>query len=256
MTDSGSALEEALRNFGSGLDDAERHNWQLMLSAMIGEFGRKHGPKGPTADAERATWRSLVKAAASLYPGGARAATTPRFVTDLLPELASEAENLESGAERLGPSEFLGSGPIAARMSRDPRLTAGISREVGADVGPVRSCHYFYYNREGDHLLPHIDSASSSGVIFLLALRHVPPVDGGPGSALVVHTPQGEAKRFPLRAGESILLLGAGTVHEREPLGPGEKITLLSIGHAFGPHPPEPLWREPLKKGNNVHPDQ
>jgi hypothetical protein len=235
-------LVSRFADFRGRLSTEELQNWHLMLSAMVGEMADQHRP--PASASAARSWRMMVGAICETYPGGARRLGRLGPLNAALTELAAEAVELTDSQIRLGDatSGTVESGVLATNVAHDPRLQGELIRQAGVPLGPPASVSYFYYHRPGDFLLPHADPIVSSGVICLTTLVHTPRSDGGRPSALVVYGPDGAGERFELAPGESVMMLGGGTVHAREPIGPGETVINLSVGFPFRDVHPAAIW--------------
>ena len=222
----GESLAEKLAELSGDLDVYERFNLHLLLSVAVGGIA----PEGDVPDGgdSRAAWGAGVKALLRLAPAGLAYVGRPAFLDDeLLGELQAEATAQEDFAHRTGPQELAPGAAVAMRLSRDERLVAHVAEVLDQRVQPTGISSYLYYNRDGDHLYPHVDTEIFA-VNCILMLEHSEQV--GDGSALLVFGSDGEPRRVPLDIGSMAVLRASGTVHGREAVDGEERVVILTIG--------------------------
>jgi hypothetical protein len=234
-------LASRLGEFRETLSPEELQNWQLMLSAMVGDMAEEWRP--PSKEPERQTFHLMVKAIGEIYPGGAVRVETPPLIRNHFDDLRKEAAAHRPTALRHRSSSVGDTGPLAARLNNDAELRDFLARLVGVPLIAGRSSHYFYYDTPGDYLMPHADPINSSGVIYLVNLEHDVAAGGHrlSGSALRVYQPDGRFVRFPMKPGEGVVMLGGGTVHAREVVQNGERVVNMSLGYGYASELPSSL---------------
>lgn len=221
-------LAGRLRSFADGLDGLERLNLNILMSIAVGGLA----PRGalPTAGPRAHAWSAGVATLEYMHPAGlARIGRVAFIGEEYLHDIVREAAERERTAHRTGPHELSPGGPVAERLADDTRLLAVASVAISADLQATGISSYLYYNREGDHLYPHVDTEIFA-VNVILMVEHDPPAAGGDGSALQVFADSGAPERVVLKPGEAVVLQAGGTVHGRETIAPGERLTILTIG--------------------------
>ena len=105
-----------------------------------------------------------------------------------------------------------------------------MSDAVGFPVVPTFRAVYLA-DPPGSLVAPHIDKPGYDLTVHLV-LEHTLPASG-PGSALLIHRPrQPRAQRYPVGAGEAVVVLARATVHSWARLGQDERRLSAAIGFA------------------------
>lgn len=153
---------------------------------------------------------------------GRPALLTDEWLADIRDEFAEM--RLQAVHDRWG--QFLGKpGPAVRRLLQSSELEAFIQ----ARAGPVRSrrATCIYYEMEGAHIRPHVDTDGFS-LNANLMVRHTGGADSR--SRLVIYPLDGEPASMSLQDGELILFYADCIVHGRTPLSSGESVWALSLG--------------------------
>jgi hypothetical protein len=223
----GETLAEKLVDLSGDLDIYERFNLHLLLSVAVGGLA----PTGTVPiDGDRgAAWAAGVRTLSRLAPAGLAYVGRPDFVDDqLLRALRSEAMAQEALAHRTGPQELAPGASVATKLSSDPRLVSHVADLLGQRVQPTGISSYLYYNRDGDHLYPHVDTEIFA-VNCIIMLEHS-AIMRDMASSLIVFSPGGQLERVPLEIGEMAVLRASGTVHGREAVKGEERVVILTVG--------------------------
>ncbi|NVB36538.1 hypothetical protein G6O69_01750 [Pseudenhygromyxa sp. WMMC2535] len=116
-------------------------------------------------------------------------------------------------------------GPVVEALLHDPELVELVSTHVGP-LSPQRQASCIYYDSEGAHIRPHIDTDR-----FCINANLLVSHEGERRSSLVVYPLAGEPRLIALEPGELVLFHADCVVHARTPLGPEERVWALSLGY-------------------------
>lgn len=200
------------------------------VTDAIGIAAKDLAPDDEPSAGAADTWRALVGAADRLWGSGVFPLGRLAFVRDdLLAALVAESQDQQPKTDA-GEHRTVGEpGRVLAALAVSRQLREALGELLREPVLPTYDAIYLY-EPPGSHVRTHLD-AGNYELVFHLVVEHALPDDGSDGSALVVHLPgESRAKRFRLRPGEAVALLGRGTIHSWEPLRTGERRTLTAVG--------------------------
>lgn len=175
---------------------------------------------------EARAWNALVVAADRLFSSGVHFMGRLAFLTDGLLELIREEAHRQmpsgdGGGRRTGePGDVLGGFAVSTP------LREAVGKAVGHPVTPSFDALY-EYDAPGSYVRPHLDSWPCDLIVHLLVEQ-----TAGTGSTLSAWLPERplEPLSIGLRAGESVLLHGRGTLHAWGPLNSGDNRILTAMG--------------------------
>jgi hypothetical protein len=230
--ETGRALAQSLVSLLAEMDTVERVQCRELLSNALGGLS----PSGsvPVHGWRAAAWIAVLGVLTTTGRCGATFLDRESILDQArFAALVSEAGIRYWFGVRMGMRMTAPSGPVAQAFGTDPELCRLVERAVGTGVLPGNgvtsgdNATYLFYDVQGDGIQPHIDPFGLTNVLVML--ERIPPSDGSEGSALILYQPGQDPTRLSLRPGDVIVLMGAGSVHCREPLGPGERVTMLSL---------------------------